>query len=138
MYSALHPPSQRLGSFANLNIASIPGGDEGFRIVREWVQDVCRELGYKLPEPVDRSRQWFMIACTLAFDLDREDAWDYVPRMPMYKPTLWPQSLSNREVDFFEQDFVAFVTAEGYDLLTFGSSYLRCVQQDTQTHTYPL
>ena len=36
-----------------------------------------------------------MVACTLAFDLDRENAQDYVPRLPMYrlKPDRNPTSL---------------------------------------------
>lgn len=71
-----------------------------------------------------------MVACTLAFDLDRENAWYPVPRTPKYRQTLWPKSLSHREVDFAEQDFVAFVTAEAEELLTFGSSYLRYVYRD--------
>jgi len=70
-----------------------------------------------------------MVACTLAFDLDRENSWDYVPRLPMYKSKLtplWPQSLS-RKGDFIVEDFVGFITADARGLLTFGSSYLRYV-----------
>ena len=80
LYSALHPPFQRLGSVANLGIVSVPEGTEGFKIAREWAQDVCCNLGYNPQEPQDRFRQWFTIACMLAFDLDRENARDYVPR----------------------------------------------------------
>ena len=69
-----------------------------------------------------------MVACTLAFDLDRENARNYVPRSPVYRSTLWPQSLSRNGVDFSAQDSVAFVTAKAYDLFTFGSSYLRGVR----------
>ena len=72
-----------------------------------------------------------MVACTLAFDLDWENTSDFVPRMTMYRPTLLPRSLSYWNVDFDEQDAAAFVTAEAYDLLTVGSSYLRCVLRDT-------
>ena len=96
LYSALHPPFRRLGSFANLDIASIPEGDDGFRIVREWAEDVCCDLGCDFPEPVDRSRHRFMVACTLAFDLDRENTRDFVPHLPMYKRSLWPRSLSRK------------------------------------------
>ena len=132
MYSALHPPFQRLGSFANFESAKIPEGHDGLRIVREWVQDVCRDLGYSShSEPTSQSRQRFMVACTLAFDLDWENTSDFVPRMTMYRPTLLPRSLSYWNVDFDEQDAAAFVTAEAYDLLTVGSSYLRCVLRDT-------
>lgn len=91
-----------------------------------------------------------MVACTLAFDLDRENAQDYVPRLPMYRlkpdrnptslklepnqislwpklnPTsLWPRSPSRMEDPI--QDSVAFVTAETHGLLTFSSAYLRYV-----------
>ena len=73
-----------------------------------------------------------MVACTLAFDLDRDNAYDFVPGTRMCRDTLWPRSLSRKKAeDFVEQDFAAFVTAEAYDLLTFGSSYLWCVRQDT-------
>ena len=120
-----------LGSLANLDIDSIPDGADSFGIVQEWVRDVYCELGYNLPEPVDRSKQWFMVACTLAFDLDREDSQDYIPRTPKYRSAFWPQHLSRTEVDFTEQDFVAFVTAEAKELLIFGSWYLRCVRRDS-------
>ena len=126
MYAALHPSFQRLGSFANLGIVSIPEGATGFRIVQEWVRSVCGDLGHNPSGPMDR--QWFMVACTLAFDLDRENARNYVPHSSVYRSTLWPQSLSRNGVDFSAQDSVAFVTAKAYDLFTFGSSYLRCVR----------
>ena len=75
-----------------------------------------------------------MVACTLAFDLDRKNALDYVPRLPMYRlelnlAPLWPQPPSQKEDPI--QDFVAFITTETRGLLTFGSSYLRCVRGDT-------
>jgi hypothetical protein len=115
----------------NVDIDELPNGADGLRIVREWVQYVCCDPKYNdVPEPTDRFRQCFMVACTLAFDLDREDAWDFVPYTQMCKKTLWPQPLrrAREEVDPTAQDFVAFVTAESYDLLTFGSEYLRCVR----------
>ena len=141
LYSALHPPSQRLGSFANLDVDSIPGGADGLRVVREWAQDVCHELGYDRDSqaPIDRFRQSFMVACTLALDLDRENARDFVPRLPMYKSKetpLWPQSLLRGE-DFIMEDFVGFITAEARGLLTFGSSYLRCVWWDISICVHP-
>ena len=128
LYSALHPPSQRLGSLANLNIDNIPDGAHGLRVVREWVRYVCCDPKYNdVLEPTDRFKHWFMVACTLAFDLDRENAWEFVPSTRMCKKTLWPQTLSREEVDPTAQESVAFVTAESYDLLIFGSAYLRCV-----------
>ena len=117
---------------ANLDIGNMPGGA---RVVREWAEYVCCDPKYNdVPEPTDRFKHWFMVACTLAFDLDRENAWEFVPNTRMCKKTLWPQSLqrAREKVDSFtQQDSVAFVTAESYDLLTFGSEYLRCVQRDT-------
>ena len=72
-----------------------------------------------------------MVACTLALDLDRDTAYDFVPGTRMCWDTLWPRSLYRKKAeDFVEQDFVAFVTAEAYDLLTFGSWYLWCVRRD--------
>ena len=137
LYSALHPPLQRLGSFANLEVARIPEGADGFKIVREWVEDVCCDLGYNKSGPADRSRQWFMVACTLTLDLDRENALDFVPYLPMYRSTLCPQSVYCGEGELIVEDFVAFITAEvdqGDELLTFGSSYLRCVQRYAWIH----
>ena len=72
-----------------------------------------------------------MIASTLAFDFNRKEAQYFVPRMPMCASTpLWPQYLSREEGDFDAHDIVAFLSAKAPDLLTFGSSYLRCVRQD--------
>ena len=76
--------------------------------------------------PVNHFRQWFMVAGTLAFDLDREDARDFVPRKPIYRLTQWPRSLSRGE-SFIGQDFFMFLAANADDSLTSGSSYLRCV-----------
>ena len=99
-------------------------------VVREWAQEVCCELGYSLQGPVDRIRQRFAVACTLAFDIGEENDRDYVSRLPAYKSRLWPPSLS-WEGNFVAQDFVGFITAEADDLLSFGSSYLRCVRWNT-------
>ena len=117
---------------ANLDIANIPDGADGLRVVGEWAQYVCCDPKFNdVSEPTDRVKQWFMVACTLAFDLDRDDAWEFVPYTRMCKKTLWPRSLSREKVDPTDQDFVAFVTAEWYNLLVFGSVYLRCVRRDT-------
>jgi len=129
LYSALHPPLQRLGSFANFDVASLPEEADGFRVAQEWAQDVCSDLGHDPQKPLDRFRQRFMTACTLAFDLDTENSRDYIPRLPMYgskQTPLWLRSLSQEGI-FIKQDFVGFITAEACNLLTFGSSYLRCV-----------
>ena len=111
----------------NLDSARIPEGNDGLRIVREWAQDVCSDLGNNSSESKSHHRRWFMVACTLAFDLDWESNWDFVPHTPMYRRTLWPRSLSDQGVVFDAQDAVAFVTAEAYELLTFGSLFLRYV-----------
>jgi hypothetical protein len=78
-----------------------------------------------------------MVACTLAFDLDWENTLDFIPRTTMYRPILWPRSLSYWGVDFDEQDSVAFLTAEAHDLLTFGSVYLQYVGDDTGICVHP-
>ena len=75
-----------------------------------------------------------MVACTLAFDLGRESARDFVHRTPLYRPTLWPQLLRSEDTNFTTQGFVSFITAEAHDLLTFGSSYLRYVLRDPEIH----
>jgi hypothetical protein len=106
----------------------MPGGTGCFRIVRKWVGYACRDLEDTPSEPVGCSK--FMIACTLAFDLDREKAWSFVQCAPMYKSTQWPQSAS-REAGTLVQDFVEFLTAEDRRSLTFGLSYLRCARQVT-------
>lgn len=118
----------RLGSLANLDVASLPKGDDSFRIVRERLRYVCYELEYNSLGPVDHFGQWFMVVCTLAFDIDRENARHFVPRAPMCGSTLWPGSPSRGEGSFIVQDFIAFVTAKAHHSLAFGSLYLRCVR----------
>jgi hypothetical protein len=98
-------------------------GAGGFRIALEWAQDMCCDLRRNLPEPVDYFRQWPIVACTLAFDLNRENAQHFIPRTPLYKLT--------RERNSVVQDLVAFLTAKPRRSLTCGSLYLRCVRQDT-------
>ena len=68
-----------------------------------------------------------MVACALAFDLDRENARYFVPRTPMYRSTLWPQPLFRGEGNFIVQDFVTFVAARANRSLALGSLCLRCV-----------
>ena len=70
-----------------------------------------------------------MIACTLAFDLDRGNARYYFPRAPMYQSTLWPRPLFRGEGNFLVQDLVAFSAAESRHSLAFGSLYLRYAQR---------
>jgi hypothetical protein len=79
----------------------------------------------RLPPVVDRFGQRFMVACALAFDLDRENARHFLPRTPMYKSTLWPRLLFRGEGNFIVQDFVAFLTAKVHHSLALGSLYLR-------------
>lgn len=81
-----------------------------------------------------------MIACTLAFDLDGENAQDFVPLTRMYTLTRKPEkkyiSLDTRHVprasadegvNSVMQDFIVFLSAEPHRLLESGLSYLRCV-----------
>ena len=132
LYSTLHPPSPSFGSLANFDISRIPDGTGDFRILKDWIEYVCCAPKYNIEKPTDLFKQDFMVASTLAFDLDRENAWDFVPHTQMCSETLWPQALSSyHDHGFDEQEFVAFVTAEGYDLLKFGSSYLRYVRRET-------
>ena len=105
---------------ANLDISNIPDGADGLRIVRDWVQSVCRESDC-YSGPVDRFRQWFIVAGTLAFDLDREHARSSITRTSLYKLTCEKYPIV--------QDFVAFLTAEARRSLTCGSLYLRCVRE---------
>ena len=123
LYSVLHPPFQRLGSSANLGIVSIPEGANGFRIVREWTRSVCHDHNYN-SGPVNPIAQWFTVACVLAFDLDKENARNFVPRVPLYRS-------AREEGNSTIQDLITFLTAKVYQSLTYGSSYLRCVWRDT-------
>lgn len=135
LYSALHPPFHRLGSFAELNVARIPEADDGFRIVQQMVRDACDE---KVNDTLaDRSRQWFTVACTLALDLDRRNALSFIHRAPAYRSGKLPQSQFCEEGDQVTtrpivQDFVAFLGANGDLSLTSGSSYFRCARLSTR------
>lgn len=91
-----------LGSLANLDVSRIPEGDDGFRIVQRWARDACTDPDNVSSKSMDRSRQCLMVASTLAFDLDRENAPSFVRNAPM-------------EFLIFEDDLS----------LTLGSSYLR-------------
>jgi len=113
---------------ANLNIANIPNGADGLKIVREWVQSVCYNSEC-YPGPVDRFRQWFTVAGTLAFDLDRENARYSITRTPLYKLT--------HERGPIAQDYITFLTAKVRHSLTRGSLYLRCVWEDIRVHIDP-
>jgi len=129
LYSALHPPFRALGSFANLDKTNIPNGATGFKIVREWVKSACYDPNYK-SVPVDRSMEWFMVLCTLAFDLDRENAQSFVPYTPLYTSMY-------EEGDLIVQNFVTFSDAKKNRSLTCGSSCLRCVRLDARLYIHP-
>jgi len=112
---------------ANLDIANIPDGADGLKIVREWVESVCYESDC-YPGPVDRFRQWFTVAGTLAFDLDRENARYYITRTPLYRLM--------HEKSPIAQDYTTFLTAEARDSLARGSLYLRWVWEDMRIHVH--
>ena len=78
-----------------------------------------------------------MAACTLAFDFDRKNGLNFVPRAPMYRSTLWPQSLFRGEGNFLVQDFVSFFTPKVHRSLAFGSLYLRYGRWDAEVHVHP-
>ena len=71
-----------------------------------------------------------MVASTLAFDLDREDARRSISLTPLYK-------LIRGERNSIIQDFVTFLTAQVHRSLARGSWYLRCVQQDAWVYMHP-
>ena len=149
LHSALHPPLPRLGSLANLDFSKIPEGADGLRVAREWIQDVCTDSNCDPSDPVDRRH--FMVASTLAFDLDRENAQEFVPRARIYTSTrklektyisldsrhVIPRTSMNKEVNSVMQDFIAFLIAEPRHLLASGSSYLRCVRWNVRPHVHP-
>lgn len=133
MYSALHPPLHRLGSCANLDLTRIPEAAGGFRIVRYWVWFVCDRLGLwhnpSLPDLVynEYFGPQFMVACTLAFDLDRENAKAYLPRTRMHRWNLWPHCLVREGGHFVVREFTIFARGEADNALTLGSLFLQYV-----------
>ena len=68
-----------------------------------------------------------MVACTLAFDLDRGNARDYFPRTRMLKWNRWPRCLVREGGYFVVRDFVAFAEGEANNALALGSLFLRYV-----------
>ena len=106
---------------------------DGFRIVREWVWFLCDGLQHSSSPPDLVYNEYFtpqfMVGCTLAFDLDRENAMDYVPRTRMYRWNLWPRSLVREGGHFVVREFVTFARGEAYNSLNLGSLFLRYVWQ---------
>jgi len=68
-----------------------------------------------------------MAACTLAFDLDRENARILIPGTPMHRWTQWPRCLTREGGHSVVRDFIAFAKAEADDSLASGYFFLRCV-----------
>lgn len=138
LYSALHPPLHRLGSHANLDPTRMPEGVDGFRIVREWVRFACDGLKYssKPPELVynEHFGPQFMVACTLAFDLDRENARYLVPGTRMHRWSIWPRCLVREGGFFVVRDFVAFARGEVDGALALGYFFLRYEWRHAQVH----
>ena len=110
----------------NFDTAGILEGAYDFGIAREWVQSACRNYN---SVPVNCFGQWFMVACTLAFDFDRENAPHFVPRTSLYGST-------SEEGNSIVQDFVVFLTSKDHLSLTCGSSYLRYVRRGARVHVY--
>ena len=140
LYAALYPPFHKLGSFANLDLSRIPEASNGFRIVQEMARDACLDQTDISARLLDRSRQRFIVACTLAFGLDRKHALSFVRSSPMYRSKRWPQSPFREDGQTTRpiiRDFIAFLTADGNLSLTLGSSYLRCVQSDIWSGCIP-
>lgn len=105
----------------------MPENATGLWVVRNWAQRLCNQLNNGFPERVDHSTQIFVAVCTLAFDLGKNDAQQFVPRTRMYRSRLWPVSPFRGMGKLIVQDLVAFLSAKGRDSLTLGTSYLRCV-----------
>ena len=141
LYSALHPPLHRLGSHANLDLTRIPESAVGFRIAQTWVRYVCDGLKFssKPPELVynEYFGPQFMVACALAFDLDRENARYLVPRTRMHRWNMWPHCLVRKGGHYIVRDLVAFAKGEVDDSLTLGHWYLQYVYQNVHTHRTP-
>ena len=98
----------------------------GITAVRKRVEYFFNNLKDKSLGPVDRACDSFMVACTLAFDLDKR-ARVYVYHAPMYKSTVWPQFPPGEEGDSIAWVLVRYLTARGDDSLSLGLSTLQCV-----------
>ena len=138
LYLTLHPPFHALGSIAKHAIAEVPETSAGLGVVRNWVRRACEQLKYPSPGQADRFRQYFVFLCTLAFDLGRNEARKFIPRTPMYRSKVWPESPFCGAENPIVQDFVKFLSASRSDSLTLGASYLQCVLGYTQSHADPL
>lgn len=79
-----------------------------------------------------------MVACTLAFDLDRENARYLVPSTRMHRWNLWPRCLVREGGYFIVRDFVAFAKGEVDEMLTLGYLFLRYIWLNTQLLNIPL
>lgn len=136
MYSTLHPSFQKFGPLTKFVMTKVPETDVGLRAARNWIERVCNDLSDNPPQQVARSRQLFMITCTLAFDLGKSNDLEFVLRAPMYKSKQWPMSPFRGAGSSVVQDFVAFFTAKGRDSLTLGVSYLRYgICRSTRIHS---
>jgi len=117
-----------LGSLANVDISNILNGADGLGIVREWVKSVSSDSD-RYPGPVDRFRQRFIVASTLAFDLDRKNARSSITSTSLYRLT--------RGRDPILRDYITLLTAEVGNSLTCGSLYLWYVRDDMWVHVHP-
>lgn len=135
LYSALHPPLQRLGSIATLDLGDTPETTEGFRVLREWVWQACDRLRFStLPPQVQYINTFipqFMPLCTMAYDFDFERARAYVPRTRMCGDGRWPLCLTRPGLaddrHFVVRDFVQFLRGDVHHSLILGTLYLRWV-----------
>ena len=123
----------------------MPEAVDGFRIVREWVWFLCDRIQHSSSPPDLVYNEYFipqfMVGCMLAFDLDRENAMDYIPRTRMYRWNLWPHCLVREGGHFVVREFVTFARGEAHDALALGSQFLWYVSSltDPPTHSpiYP-
>lgn len=141
-YSALCPPIRRLGSLNSLDLRKIPDGKQSMDTIREWTWYACKDLRFSVPPPSFEYNAYFipdfMATCTLAYDLDFNNAVVYVPEMRVchYEERL-PSCLTRDGKYSIVRDFVQFLQYKSPYALHAGYNFMQYVRQcvhDQTTH----
>jgi len=103
-------------------------------IVREWTWYACKDLKFNLPPPSfgynDHFIPDFMATCTLAYDLDINEAMVYVPETQVYHSKKRPPPCLIRDGGYsIVQDFVRFLQYKSPWSLRAGYNFMQYVWQ---------
>lgn len=125
LFEAVNPVFFGLGSSSHLQLPFSAQEEQAFQHAREWLKDQIYDLSPSTARPPNQFLSSFLEAAVLAFDIDENNAADYIRRAPCCNIRLPPIFIRD-EGRYVVHDLLMFLQGDLHSVYH-GVSFMRCV-----------